>query len=140
MNVSPAETTTTVPVVCIVAVGSAHAPTNSRVQLHSINISGENAPVTVYWPICRHDGPVTWTLPPGAVWDIHLAGGTVIRADTRVVFLRADVNMDGAVDAEDQAVFLSWFDAGLPAADFDGDGGVTLDDLLMFVREYEDGV
>lgn len=127
---------TAAPVVCIVAFGRAEAPTNSRVQLHSLTISGDRAPVTVYWPACLHGGPVTWTLPTGAVWDIHLAGGGVLHADTRVMFHPADLNHDGVVDSEDQRIFMDWFDAGAPDADFDGDGGVTLDDLLAYMREY----
>ena len=49
--------------------------------------------------------------------------------------LAGDVNLDGHVDAEDIAAFLSaWADGDLPAADLNRDGWIDRDDLAIILR------
>lgn len=48
----------------------------------------------------------------------------------------ADWNHDGVVNAADVAMFMSFFQLGLPQADFNGDGVVTTQDVQAFLQAF----
>lgn len=51
----------------------------------------------------------------------------------------ADLNLDGGVDIEDLLLFLAAYELGSLIADADYDGAVTIDDLHVFLNLFETG-
>jgi len=58
---------------------------------------------------------------------------------SRTVPCAADFDGDGELTIFDFLAFQNAFDAGDPAADFDGDGELTLFDFLVFQNEFDAG-
>ncbi len=51
----------------------------------------------------------------------------------------ADFNGDGGVTGDDLAAFVAEFEQGFNCADVNADGGVTFDDLAAFILEFQSG-
>jgi len=52
---------------------------------------------------------------------------------------QADFNGDGGVDSDDVIVFFGAWDSSDPAADFTRDGGVDSDDVIAFFSAWDAG-
>jgi hypothetical protein len=63
----------------------------------------------------------------------------IARLEGCVQACRADLLPDGELNLFDFLVFQNLFDAGDPAADFDGDGRLTIFDFLVFQNEFVAG-
>lgn len=86
-------------------------------------------------------------LPAGQDWMIQ-AGFCSGSTETYTIsgHCPADVNSDGIVDAVDRRDFLRWLELGDDRANVDDgtgtgtkDGGVDINDLLFFLRRFEEG-
>lgn len=83
-------------------------------------------------------------IPPATSWVIEAAFCPVVYP-TRIETLTiggtclADFNADGGVTIDDQALFLQRFEQGSPTADLNGDRGVDINDLLVFLAHFEAG-
>ncbi len=51
----------------------------------------------------------------------------------------SDTNLDGGVTIDDLILYLSWFDVGVVEADVNHDAGVTIDDLLDYLAAFSNG-
>ncbi len=51
----------------------------------------------------------------------------------------ADLTMDGELDAKDFFLYLDFFAAGDPAADFEGDGDIDAEDFFLFLDAFAQG-
>ena len=51
----------------------------------------------------------------------------------------ADYNADGGVDSDDVIVFFSAWDVGEVRADYTADGGVDSDDIIAFFSDWDTG-
>jgi hypothetical protein len=52
---------------------------------------------------------------------------------------RLDLNGDGAIDSKDFILFLNWFSAGAPSADYNRDGSVDSSDFIAFLNDFAVG-
>jgi len=77
--------------------------------------------------VLKPDGAGGWTC------DGMKVDGFVIEAPCPCP---ADWNHDGLVNAADMAIFMSFFQLGLPQADFNGDGVVNSQDLNQFLQAF----
>ncbi len=90
-------------------------------------------------------GSKTWeySIPSGV--DLVIVRRTVIAhsgtvgADCTALPCVADFNGDGGVTIEDLIDFMTAYENGDLSADINGDGGVTIEDLIAFLEHFEAG-
>ena len=79
-------------------------------------------------------------LARGYRWVIHAETVYGVHHSIEVDFTcPADHDGDGGVTIEDLLVYLADFAAAQPQADRTGDSGVTIEDLIAFVAHFEEG-